>query len=129
MRAIPIYLIFWLVLMLLAIGNGILREATYGKHLSELHAHQLSTITAAVVFGIAVWLLAKHWSLESTRQAIVVGLSWLVLTLCFEFIFGHYIAGHSWSRLLQDYDLSSGRVWPLLLVWITLLPYLAYRAS
>ena len=48
MRVILIYLIFWLALMVIAIGNGILREATYGQQLSELRAHQLSTLTAGV---------------------------------------------------------------------------------
>ncbi len=115
--------------MLLAIGNGILREATYGKHVPELYAHQLSTLTAAVVFAIAVWLLKRRCAIESTGQAVGIGVCWLILTLCFEFGFGHYIAGRSWSRLLHDYDLSSGRVWPLLLVWVACLPYLAYRSS
>lgn len=129
MRILSIYLSFWLVLMAFAIGNGVLREATYGQYLSELPAHQLSTLIGALVFGIAVWLLKRRWAPESTRQAVVIGISWLVLTLCFEFTFGHYIAGHSWSDLFRDYDVSAGRVWPLLLVWVTFLPYLAYRSS
>ncbi len=128
-RIYLVYLAYWLVLMVLAVGNGVLREGTYGRYISELRAHQVSTLTGAAVFGIAVWLFSKRWLPESTEQAVYIGLTWLAMTLCFEFLFGHYVAGHSWSRLLQDYDLLSGRVWPLLLAWVTALPYIVYRVG
>jgi apolipoprotein N-acyltransferase len=56
-----------------------------------------------------------------------VGLAWLALTVAFEFGFGHYAAGHSWSELLADYDPTSGRVWILIPLWVALAPYLFYR--
>lgn len=127
MRATRVYLLFWPVLLFLAIGNGFLREATYGQFLSELQSHQLSTLIAMLVFGAAVFFLSKYSVPGSAAQAMVTGFTWLALTLCFEFLFGHYVVGHSWARLLQDYHLLSGRVWPLLLVWVTCLPYIAYR--
>jgi len=37
------------------------------------------------------------------------------------------LAGHSWRRLLADYAVWRGRVWPLFLAWIFVLPYLLYR--
>ena len=52
---------------------------------------------------------------------------WLVMTVAFEFLFGHYVTGHSWTWLLRDYDLSAGRVWLVLLVWITVSPFLFFR--
>ncbi|RLQ20843.1 hypothetical protein DWB85_15725 [Seongchinamella sediminis] len=122
-----IYLLFWLLLMVLAVANGVMRQVVYGPGLPELYAHQLSTFLAAVIFAAAVWLLAKKRPPASPEQALQIGVVWLALTLSFEFVFGHYVAGHSWARLLADYDLLSGRLWPLLLVWITFLPLLAYR--
>ena len=64
---------------------------------------------------------------RSAAQAVAIGIIWLSFTLCFEFLFGRYIVGHSWGRLFQDYDLLSGRVWLLLLAWLTCLPYIAYK--
>tara|TARA_R110002049_G_scaffold175296_1_gene342581 strand:+ start:3802 stop:4161 length:360 start_codon:yes stop_codon:yes gene_type:complete len=113
--------------MLLAIGNGLLREVTYGQFLSELHSHQLSTVVAMGLFGVSVFLLSKYCLPDSALQAVAIGLIWLVFTLCFEFLFGRYIAGHSWARLFEDYNVLSGRVWVLLLVWVTCLPYIAYK--
>ena len=127
MSTFTVYVLFWLVLMLLAVGNGILREASYGLHLAELHAHQVSTLSAWALFGVAVWLLARKRVPASLKQSLQIGLVWLLFTLSFEFLFGHYVAGHSWGRLLQDYDILSGRLWLLLLVWVTVLPVLVYK--
>jgi hypothetical protein len=84
------YVLAWFPMVAIAIINGMLREAWYGKHLGELQAHQVSTFTAVVLFG-------------------------------------HYVAGHSRGRLLHDYNLFAGRVWLILLVWVTVAPYLFFR--
>jgi hypothetical protein len=41
----------------IAIANGALRESGYGQHLSELTAHQISTLTAVVLFGAYIWFV------------------------------------------------------------------------
>jgi hypothetical protein len=51
------------------------------------------------------------------------------MTVAFEFGFGHYVAGHSWSLLLADYNLLAGRVWSLFLIWITIVPYVTWRLA
>ena len=111
----------------IAIANGGLRQAWYGKHLGELLAHQVSTFTAAILFGVYIGFVMHFWPPASATRAIAVGLLWLMMTVTFEFLFGHYIAGHTWERLLHDYDLFAGRVWAVLLVWVTLAPYIFYR--
>ncbi|MCW8907529.1 MAG: hypothetical protein OQL28_09770 [Sedimenticola sp.] len=121
------YLLCWFLLAIVAIANGILRQATYGKHLPELAAHQVSTATGILFTGLVVWVISRFWPIESATQAWVIGACWLVATIAFEFGFGHYVAGHSWGRLLADYNLLDGRVWSLFLVWITVMPYLFYR--
>ena len=121
------YLLAWLLLAVVAIANGILRQATYGMFLSELAAHQISTLTGIVFTGIVVWLLSRVWPLHSARMAWTIGLVWLALTIAFEFGFGHYVADHSWSRLLADYDLSQGRLWTLFLAWIAVSPWVFHK--
>ncbi|MEJ2176502.1 MAG: hypothetical protein P8Y12_00805 [Gammaproteobacteria bacterium] len=113
--------------MLLAVGNGILREATYGQILSELQAHQLSTLTGILAMTAAVWPLSLWKQPDSAQQALLIGIIWLFATVSFEFVFGHYVAGHSWPRLFQDYNLLSGRVWLLFLIWLVALPYAVFK--
>jgi hypothetical protein len=121
------YILAWIPMVFIGILNGILREVTYGKYLSEVRAHQLSTITGILLLGSYIWTLTRLWSFESPQQALTIGLIWLGLTVVFEFSFGHYVAGHSWSRLLSDYNILAGRVWIVVLIWIAIAPLLFYR--
>jgi hypothetical protein len=49
------------------------------------------------------------------------------MTVAFEFLFGHYVMGHTWERLLQDYNILAGRIWILFLVFTAAAPYIVYR--
>jgi hypothetical protein len=111
----------------LAILNAAMREKVYGPLLRELSAHQLSTFILLILFGIYVWFLTGICRIESSRQAFVIGAMWLIMTIAFEFIFGHYIMHHPWERLFHDYDLPEGRVWSLILIWTAIVPYVFYR--
>jgi hypothetical protein len=123
------YVLAWFPMVAIAIANGALRESWYGQHLSELTAHQLSTLTAVILFGFYIWFVVQFWPPTSKAQAIAIGLLWLVMTIAFEFLFGHFVAGHTWERLPHDYNLLAGRVWPLVLVWVAVAPYLFFRMS
>src|SRR5579871_3406373 len=116
------YLLAWLPMVVIAIANGALRDTTYGKRMSELRAHQLSTLTGAVLIGVYVWLLVRLWGFSSGGQAMMVGLAWVLLTVAFEFLFGHYVVGNPWRRTLHDYNLFAGRVWLLFLLWLAVSP-------
>lgn len=120
------HLLAWVGLAIVAIANGIVREASYGRHVSELSAHQISTLTGILASGLLVYGLHRVWPLHSFAQAWSIGLLWLIMTIAFEFGFGHFVAGHSWQRLLADYDLSVGRVWSLFVLWILILPALMH---
>ena len=120
------YTVAWIGLVVLAIINGAIREKGYGARIGELHAHQLSTLIGLALFSVYAWILSGFWRIESARQAFAIGGIWLVLTVAFEFLFGHYVAGHSWGRLLHDYNLLRGRVWILILIWAILAPYVCH---
>lgn len=121
------YIIAWFPMIVIAIANGLFREKFLANRFNELQAHQTSTASMIVLFGLYVYFLFKFWSPISSNQTLIIGLIWLCLTVIFEFLFGYYVAGHSWERLLQDYNIMKGRVWVLVLIWITIAPYIIYR--
>jgi hypothetical protein len=127
MKTISIYVCAWVGMVVLAIVNGIVRKNTYSHSMSELAAHQLSTIILIIVFGIYTYILTGHFRIQSSAEAFTIGGVWLFMTIIFEFVFGHYVAGHPWSKLLQDYNVPNGRVWVLILVWTFLAPFVFYR--
>lgn len=69
------YVLAWVPMVVIAMGNGTLRQRWYGRHLSELHAHQLSTLTGVLLFGLYMWALSRLWRLESSAQAVILGSS------------------------------------------------------
>ena len=123
------YLLVWFLLAVVGVTNGLIRQSTYGKVVSELAAHQISTITAIIASGVVVWFAHRVWPIESAGQAWMIGILWLLMTVTFEFGFGHYVAGHTWERLLADYNLLNGRVWAVFLASITILPFAVFKLS
>ena len=99
------YTICWIGLVVIAIVNGAIREKVYSQFMRELAAHQLSTVIGLAMFGVYIMILTRSWKIESSGQALTIGGIWLALTIGFEFIFGHYVIGHPWSRLFHDYNL------------------------
>lgn len=127
MRTIIIYAASWIGMVILAIVNGAVREKLYGPFMGELSAHQLSTLSGIILFGLYIWILTGIWRIETSNQAFVIGIMWVIMTVLFEFIFGHFIMNHPWGKLFHDYNLLEGRVWLLVLIWTAIAPYVFYR--
>lgn len=123
------YTIAWLGLVVVAIINGAIREKGYKKYMSELRSHQVSTVTGIILFGVCIYIFSLIWKIQSAGQAITIGLIWLALTVAFEFVFGHFVMKHPWSKLLHDYNILKGRLWLLILIWTTIAPYVFYKIS
>ena len=127
MRRLAPYLLAWLAMLAVSVANGVLREVSYGAWTDERTAHQLSTLSAILLLGLVMCVFLRRHPPASTRAALGIGLLWMGLTIAFEFLFFHYIGGHSWSALLANYDLAAGRLWVLVLLWLLLGPLLLRR--
>ena len=118
-------LLMWLLFAAVAITSGILREKFLTPRLGSLRAHQLGTLAVlAVVFLLIYFLLGPTLSEIPPGKTWMLGLTWLGMTICFEFVFGHYVVGHSWKHLLTDYNIMEGRLWGLFLLGIAIFPRL-----
>jgi len=119
--------LMWLALCAVAVGAGALRVKLLEPRLGELRAHQAGTLgLIPVMFGLAC-LWVRLAGLETSPFLPAVGRYWLGLTVAFEFGFGRLVMRHSWERLLADYNLLRGRLWPVFLAALTLSPPLAGR--
>jgi hypothetical protein len=116
------WLVAWLGLPVLGIANGALRDATYKRATGELAAHQLSTGILLALMAAYLWVLEGRWPIRTSREAFTIGGSWAVLTILFEFGFGHYVVGDTWARLLQAYNVPDGQVWAAVPLWTLLGP-------
>jgi hypothetical protein len=92
------YALAWVTMVMLAILNGLVRELTYGKRMTELSAHQVATVTGLVVFGAFIFALTRIWRIESFAQALAIGIIWLVL--CSAVLWrGIHGKGSSWTTI------------------------------
>ena len=121
-------LIVWGLLAVLAVANGTVRNFFWSPWLGESIGHLLSTLLLCAVILAVAWITIRWMGPRRPREALSIGITWVLATVSFEFVAGHYVFGHPWERLLADYNLAGGRVW-ILVVLITLLaPGWAWRA-
>jgi hypothetical protein len=120
----------WLVLVILAIINAIIRESVYGPHVTSFQAQQISALIFIIILFIFTIIFLKVLPIKATsRQYLFLGLFWLALTIIFEFLFGHYVVGNSWSELLAAYNLLQGQLWPLVLIATVLMPWIVSKIN
>jgi hypothetical protein len=108
----------WLGGTVLAIANGVARETLYAGRVGDLAAHQISTATFIALFAAYFAALERRWPIATTRRALEIGATWVILTVAFEFGFGHWVDGKSWSELWANYDVTTGHMFLLVLLWV-----------
>jgi hypothetical protein len=118
----------WLVLLALMMGNGFLRVLVLQPRLGEDAARQAASLLGIGFILGASALFVRRLGEPGSAALLRIGALWLLLTLAFEFLFGHYVSGLSWQALLGEYDISRGRLWPLVLLTTLVAPWLAGRA-
>jgi hypothetical protein len=117
-------LAIWLLLLVLATANGLLREGVLLQVLPRTMAFVCGGLLLITTI-LVVSALTIHWL--GRLQAggyLLVGLSWLALTVCFEFGFG-LARGRSMTSLLDAYRFRDGDIWPIVLLAIALAPLIA----
>lgn len=118
----------WLVLVVLAIINGAIREKYINSYVGQQNGHQISSVIFCIVIIIATYFYVLLFGKGlGTETMLEVGSYWLILTVAFEFVFGHYVAGHSWEKLLADYNIFKGRIWIIVLLAVFFAPLLCYN--
>lgn len=117
----------WLLILVLAMLNGGLREAALLPALGKPAALLLSGILLSLCIVVVALIFVPRLGRLRTGEALRLGLFWLALTLAFEFGFGRWIQGRPWRELLEAYTFRDGNIWPLVLVVTFFAPLLAVR--
>jgi len=61
--------------------------------------------------------------LYTRQEMFILGLMWFVLTILFEIIFGRYVLKVGWKKILEAYDVRTGNLWSILLLYLLFLPF------
>jgi len=119
--------ILWLGLACLAIGNGLVREAVLAPALGAHVALPLSGLTLSILIFLVTCLSLGYFGQQRQLTFLLIGLQWALMTLAFEFLFGHYVAQKPWSVLAQNFDVRSGDLFSLVLLVSTFSPWAAAK--
>jgi len=115
----------WVILLVLAIVNAVVREIVYAPRLGKDLGHAVSSIIAITYILIITYWFTDHIKADVIGMNLaLIGVLWSILTVTFEFGFGHYVMGHSWDYLLADYNILKGRLWSFVLLTMLIAPSL-----
>ncbi len=117
----------WLILVVAAIANGVVRDLALTPVIGEEAALPLSGVTLSIlVLGIS-FVSVSFLRLSRPAAFILVGISWVLLTLAFEFLFGRFVVGKSWDSIMKVFNVADGNLFVVVLLVTAISPWLTAR--
>ena len=117
----------WLVMVMLAIVNGFFRDAVLAVNIGEALVLPISGISLCILIFGTVFLTFPLVGKNRNSVYFAVGLQWVLMTLLFEVIFGHYVQGKSWLEVSQVFNLLEGNLFVVVLFVTLISPYLVAK--
>ena len=118
--------LIWFVLLTLAIANGAVREGLLSPRIGRGAGHVVSTVLLSAVILLVGWVAVPWIGPRSIQESWLIGLTWVALTVAFEFLGGHFLFGRPWTLLFADYNLLAGRIWVMVLIVSLITPVVSY---
>jgi hypothetical protein len=119
--------IIWFLMVLLAIANGAFRDGFLVSQIGARLALPLSGVSLAMLIFAITYITFPLIGEKSDGIYFIIGLQWVLMTLLFELLFGHYAMGKSWSDIIQVFNLAKGDLFILVLVASLFSPYLVAK--
>lgn len=116
----------WLAIAIVAIGNGVLREAVLVPRFGAAPALVLSGALLALLIVATATLCLPWLGVHAPGQLVLIGAGWVVLTVIFEFSLG-LLRGQSLAEIGAAYTFAGGNLWPAVLLITAAAPWLASR--
>jgi hypothetical protein len=119
-------LLAWLLILVLAVVNGLAREGLLVPWLGAVPGTVLSGVMLSCIVLAVTYLLLPWTGASGPANFALIGVGWLVLTLLFEFAFG-LSRGQPLSEMLAPYTFEGGNLWPIVLLVTLVSPSLVAR--
>ncbi len=119
----------WLILAIAMIANGIFRVNVLQPRFGLPEADILSAVLGIVIILAVTRPFFRPLAGSTPPELLIVSGVLVVLTVIFEFTFGHWVDGKSWSELAGNYAIWRGRLWPIVLLVLAASPFIWARPS
>lgn len=120
-------LVAWCVLIAVEFVHGTLRTIFLVPVVGDFRSRQIGVFTGSVLILAVTYFLVPWLRITGTRPLMMIGSLWVVLTVVFEFTFGHFVFGRSWADLSSDYDILRGGFLAIGLAVMMFAPVVAVR--
>ena len=87
----------WFLLFVVMFANGAIRVLVLQPQVGEARARQIASLSGAALVLLVSWLFVRGSPEARPAQLWCVGVVWLIATVAFEFLFGHFVSGLSWQ--------------------------------
>jgi hypothetical protein len=118
-------LALWFVLMAAETLHGLWRVKVLAVWIGDDAARDVSVFTGSLVIALITWACIGWIPARNARTLLVVGFTWVVLTIAFELALGRLVFDQTWADIVSDFDVLHGRLLPLGLLFLMLSPLLA----
>ena len=116
-------ILIWLSIIPLAILNGGFRETVLIPRLGENYAQPISGIILFLWIFFVSLIFISRIGKGSPKTYWKIGVLWVVLTIVFETFLGLSM-GDRLTELLKAYDITTGNLWPLVVLFTGITPWL-----
>ncbi|MBP0001682.1 MAG: hypothetical protein J7641_22280 [Cyanobacteria bacterium SID2] len=117
-------ILLWLALAVVAVTNGYIGNTWVLFQFGETWVEPYKVAVIVTAIFLASWFyIRQRRETPWAKAAMVASITWVFLTVLFEFVFGHYIMGNSWESLLEAYQIWNGHLWMLVLLAESIAPF------
>lgn len=117
----------WVCIACLAIANGLMREFLFVPLFGTSAALPLSGLSLGLIIFAVTFIAIGFIGATGKKHCLLIGTQWLLMTLSFELLFGHFVAGKPWAELMLVFNLTSGDLFLLVLLASFVSPFLVAR--
>ncbi|WP_331861929.1 hypothetical protein [Sulfurovum sp.] len=100
----------------MAVANGIFRETVLVSNLGPGIALPVSGMLLSLIVFIVTYLSFPLFAKNNVPTYFLIGLQWVLMTLLFEVLLGHYWMERSWSDILEVFHVMKGNLFILVLL-------------
>ena len=119
----------WAIILPFMILNGAFRELVLKRAVNDSLADGVSAALGVAIIVVMTRYLLRPLAGKSPADLVRASVELVLLTVLFEFTFGHYVDRKSWSELAANYEVWNGRLWPIVLAVLASMPFLWGRWS
>ena len=116
----------WLVLVIIAILNAVVRDKILEPLIGRAALPASGLLLSLFIFW-AAFVSVPLMGSSNSKDYVIVGIAWFGLTLAFELLFGHFVAGKSWQAIMGVFNMLKGDLFSIALLSCLVSPWVSAK--